>query len=292
MQPDFEEKTYISDDGLRLYYRKYNNINDSKDNNRKTAILCLAGLSRNSKDFHKLASHLQKNGHMVICPDYRGRGKSAFDMNIENYQPAVYLNDIRHLLTLLNIHHINIIGTSLGGILAMAMAATMPTYLKSVILNDIGAKIEPSAISRIISDLSLNRTYDNWEQAINNTKEMFKKNNFANKDDWQELAEASLKKYPDGRIGNDWDINIIKQLQDNSSAPITDLWPLFNGLKNIPTLVIRGEKSDLFSAKTLEEMINIMPDISNITIKDTGHVPSLNEKKAREAIDEFYRTNI
>ncbi len=288
MQFEFEEKTYIGNDGLRLYYRQYNAIN----NDKKNVILCLAGLSRNSKDFHKLACHLQKNGHMVICPDYRGRGKSAFDGNIENYQPAVYLDDIRHLLALLNIHHINIIGTSLGGILAMAMTATMPAYLKTVILNDIGAKIEPLSISRIISDLSLNNKYDNWDIAINNVKKMFEKNNFANKDDWQELAKASLKEYPDGRIGNDWDINIIKQLQNNQSAPLPDLWPLFNGLKNIPTLVIRGEKSDLFSAKTLEKMIKKMPSMQNVTIKDTGHVPSLNEKKSRKAIDEFYRTNI
>ena len=98
MPSGFIEKTYTSGDGLKLYFRDYPG--------EGRAILCLGGLSRNSKDFHQLATHLNEKGHRVICPDYRGRGKSQYDPDPMHYLPPTYIGDIHHLLTALNLHEI------------------------------------------------------------------------------------------------------------------------------------------------------------------------------------------
>jgi len=280
MAVNFLEKSFTSRDGLKLYYREYQGSNQP--------ILCLSGLSRNSKDFHRLALHLQKQGHLVICPDYRGRGKSDYDPNPMNYHPPTYLDDIFQLLTALNIHQVVVIGTSLGGLLAMAMGAAMPSYLKAVILNDVGPDVDKNGLKRIISYLSLNTKYDSWDKAMDAAKAMFKMVNFANPDDWQELAEASFKEYPDGKIGCNWDINIIEPLKQNKPTP--DLWPLFYSLKNIPLLTIRGEKSDILNEITLEKMISTNPKMQYITVPKVGHVPSLNEKISRKAIDDHLKS--
>ena len=97
--PEFRERRYTAEDGLSLYYREYGDPLSPG-----VPVLCLPGLARNSKDFHRLALRLRAR-HWIVCPDYRGRGRSAYDSNSENYQPSVYLNDLRHLLAAAGMRH-------------------------------------------------------------------------------------------------------------------------------------------------------------------------------------------
>ncbi len=273
----FTEKSYTSQDGLNLYYRDY--AGDG------LPILCLAGLSRNSKDFHKLALHLNSKGHRVLCPDYRGRGKSDYDPSPMNYLPPAYIGDILHLLTAINIHEIALIGTSLGGILAMGMGVAMPTCLKGVILNDVGPDINEDGLDRIIAYLSRNPKFDSWEAAIRDAKAIFQMVSFASEKDWPELAKATFKEYPNGKIGYDWDINILEPFKQKMPTP--DLWPLFKSLNDIPLLAIRGEKSDILTPETLAKMQLCNPNMAQATIPGVGHVPSLTEEISLKAIDDF-----
>ena len=112
----FRDGWLTSQDGLRLYYRDYGDAM-----NPATPVLCLPGVTRNSKDFALLAEWLSVH-RWVICPDFRGRGRSDYDPDWKNYMPATYADDIRHLLVSLGVHRVHVIGTSLGGIVAMVMA--------------------------------------------------------------------------------------------------------------------------------------------------------------------------
>ena len=141
---DYAEKRYTSQDGLSLYYRDYGPSADGL-----TPVLCLPGLTRNSRDFSAISKRLMRE-RRVICPDFRGRGLSDHDPNWQNYEPTTYIGDIRHLLCALNIHRVFVIGTSMGGLLTMGMGAAMPTVLAGALINDVGADIGESGVEKII----------------------------------------------------------------------------------------------------------------------------------------------
>nr|WP_300500421.1 alpha/beta fold hydrolase [uncultured Rhodococcus sp.] len=144
----YRERWLTAQDGLKLYFRDYQppgGVTGGGPAASATPVLCLPGVSRNSKDFAPLAQRLSQ-GRRVICPDYRGRGRSQYDPDWSHYHPPVYVDDIRHLLCALGVHRVHVIGTSLGGILAMVMAVAMPGTVAGAVLNDIGPEIEISGL--------------------------------------------------------------------------------------------------------------------------------------------------
>src|ERR1043166_8100423 len=141
--PAYREATVSAQDGLALYYRDYGDALASK-----TPVLCLPGLTRNSADFAELAGRLSGE-RRVICPDYRGRGRSAYDRNWRNYDPRVYLSDIVQLLAAPGLHRVIVTGTSMGGVITMGFAVAKPPMLAAAIINDIGPDIQGGGLSRI-----------------------------------------------------------------------------------------------------------------------------------------------
>lgn len=144
MDGDYQALRYKSRDGLDLYSRVYAGPEGAP------AVLCLHGLTRNSRDFELLAPHLQRR-YRVIVPDVRGRGLSARDPNSDNYQPNVYLEDILTLLDLLAVPRVAVIGTSMGGILGMMLGYLKAERLSCLVLNDVGPEVDPKGIERIKS---------------------------------------------------------------------------------------------------------------------------------------------
>ena len=139
----FTEHYFHAQDDLRLYYRDYGDRHSTR-----IPVLCLPGLTRNAKDFHDFATR-QSIDRRVICFDFRGRGRSAYDPEPSNYQPSVYLSDLQHLLAVTHLHRAIVLGTSMGGLMAMAMSAAMPTALAGVILNDVGPDVSEAGRQRI-----------------------------------------------------------------------------------------------------------------------------------------------
>lgn len=278
----FREACFHSQDGLRLYYRDYRPGNGVK---RSPPILCLGGLARNSKDFHNIATRLSSAGHRVLCPDYRGRGKSEYARDPMTYHPATYLDDIRHLLTALNIHQVIVLGTSLGGLLAMGMGAAMPTAIAGAILNDVGPDIDPGGMRRIVEYLSNPPDMNNWDDAVSAIKAMFPDAGFRREDQWRRLAENTFREGDDGKIHYNWDPDIVVPMKKKPSLP--DLWALFGSLKHIPVLAFRGEKSDILTNDTFAKMKAKNPEMMAVEVPDVGHVPSLEEQVSLEALDEF-----
>src|SRR5580658_5425278 len=139
----YAEIDWQSHDGLRLYSRVYEGPGSAAP-----TVLCLHGLTRNSRDFEDLCPHLERR-YRVIVPDLRGRGFSQRDPNPQNYQPAVYVQDILALLTRVGAARVAIIGTSLGGMLAMMLGFSQPARVAGIVLNDVGPEIDPVGIERI-----------------------------------------------------------------------------------------------------------------------------------------------
>jgi len=278
---DFREGHLASQDGLQLYYRDYGDRLAER-----TPVLCLTGLTRNSKDYHALASRLAET-RRVICPDYRGRGRSAYDPQWRNYVPPTYINDIRHLLAGLNVHSVVVVGTSLGAFLAMGMAAAMPTLLAGAVLNDAGPDLNPDGLKRIVGYIGEDRPQRDWDAAAATLRELFPTLSIKTEEGWRDFARQTYREGDDGLLHFDWDTNLAKPLI-NGGTDMPDLWRLFHALRNVPVLALRGELSDVLSAETFARMAEEMPDLTQVVVHGTGHAPTMAEPEVVEALDAFF----
>ena len=281
MPISYRERTLTAQDGLQLYYRDYDGAK-----NGGTALLCLTGLTRNSKDYHDFALRFAGK-RRVLSPDYRCRGRSARDGDWNNYTPRTYIGDIRHLLAATNCHRIVVVGTSLGAILAMGLAVVIPGVLAGAILNDAGPELDPAGIARILDYVGDESTFADWDAASRRVQELFPSLSIDDEAGWREFATRTFRKGDDGALHYDWDPAIARQLGGQKALP--DLWPLFRALRPMPVLALRGETSDVLSIETFERMGEDMPNLRRVTVPGVGHVPTLAEPVARRAIDEFLK---
>lgn len=279
--PAYREGTVSAQDGLALYYRDYGDRLATR-----TPVLCLSGLTRNSADFAILAERLSSE-RRVICPDYRGRGRSAYDRDWRHYDPYVYISDISHLLTATGIARAVIVGTSMGGLLTMGLAVLRPTLVAGAVLNDIGPDVASPGLGRILQYVGVDYPQSDWSAAVRFLKDLTP--NLKPKADdawWQTHAEATYRKGADGRLHFDWDLALAKPLErQRTTTP--DLWTMFRGLQPIRTLAFRGALSDVLSEDVFRRMALEKPDLVCVTVPDTGHTPSLTEPEATSALDAF-----
>ena len=276
----FTEHRYSTGDGLSLYYRDYGSPPGGAG---RPAVLCLPGLSRNSKDFHAPAERLAGDWR-VICPDFRGRGRSDYDPDPANYRMEVYLDDLRHLLAALDLGRVVVIGTSMGGIAAMAMAAAMPTALAGVVLNDVGAVVPMGPLAPIVAGIRSDHSFATWDDAIKALRTVWPNAPAQTEEDWLDLARATFTERPDGRIGRDWDGAIADQVARLPPGD-TDLWQYFRALRNIPPGVVRGALSPILTADILRAMVADRPDLIHAEVPGVGHPPNLREQPATDVID-------
>lgn len=275
----FRERRYLSQDGLSLYYRDYGDPLSPA-----TPLLCLPGLTRNSKDFHRMAKRLAA-GRRVICPDYRGRGRSDYDPVAANYHPRVHLGDIRHLMVVEGLHRIVVIGTSFGGFLAMGLGIMSPTAIAAVVLNDVGPDILPDGLSRIMNYVGKDRPLPDWDSAVAEMKRLFPTLSFETDDEWRAAARGTWREGPDGMLHFDWDPRLARTVQRASRS--TDIWTLFRSLGPVPVLVLRGALSDVLSEDTVARMSGEHEGLKTAVIPDSGHPPSLSEPESIKALDDF-----
>jgi pimeloyl-ACP methyl ester carboxylesterase len=269
-----------SEDGLRLCARLYESPHGARD---PGTVLCLHGLTRNSRDFEILAPHLSAR-YRVIAPDLRGRGFSDWDPKPQNYNPGVYLDDILTLLGITDAMRVAIIGTSLGGMLGMRLAHSNPERIIALILNDIGPEIDPRGLQRIKTYAGTLPNPSSWTEAIATTKEVYWDAWRGVADDqWAVLARRGYRENAAGAIQVDADRMIGEVLRN---APTQgDLWPAWPSLRNIPTLAIRGAHSDILSEATFARMRQEKPDLEQLTVPERGHSPLLDEAPCIRAID-------
>jgi pimeloyl-ACP methyl ester carboxylesterase len=280
----YTEIDWQSHDGLRLYARVY-------EGPIKVAptVLCLHGLTRNSRDFEDLAPHLQRR-YRVIVPDLRGRGFSARDPRPQNYQPGIYVQDILALLGTVDAPRVSLIGTSLGGMLAMMLGVSHPARIAGIVLNDVGPEIDPVGIERIKQYAGRLPPARTWNEAVAQTRTVYGDACPGLAwDRWEALARRGYREDGAGRVELDADPNIGEALRAAPAAPAAtpDLWPLWNALRNVPTLAIRGDRSDILNAATFARMKSENPDLQQLEVANRGHAPLLDEPECIAALDAF-----
>lgn len=274
---------YLSNDGLKLHYRDIGNEPE------KETVVCIPGLTRNSRDFEYLASEISGT-YRVICPDLRGRAYSEYDRNWQNYHPLTYSDDIWRLLDHLKIDKAHIIGTSLGGLIAMVMASQNAGRIYSIIMNDIGPEIDKTGLIRIKEYAGHLDPVNNWEEACQQTKAIYGPW-LKGLDDsmWFVLTKRAYRVI-DNQLSLDMDNNIGKAIREVGEQK-GDPWQFFDALKDINTLVLRGEISDILSDDILQKMHMRNPSLKSAIIPDRGHVPLLDEIASLKAIKNFLKIN-
>ncbi len=267
-------------DGLRLYARHY-----PCPGSKRRPVLCLAGLTRNSRDFHDLAGAL-KGERDVYTLDSRGRGMSERDPNWKNYTLLVEVNDALDFMAMKGLHDTAIVGTSRGGLIAMMMAVLRPCAMGAVVLNDIGPVIEREGLARIAAYVGRVPLPASWTEAARRVREMSARHFQGIPDkQWEDVARAWFNE-KNGRPMPGYDPLISKAISA-LDGPIPELWPQFGALARVPILAIRGENSDILSPQTLDEMRARHPHFSAITVAGQGHAPLLTDAAALNAISEF-----
>jgi pimeloyl-ACP methyl ester carboxylesterase len=272
--------SFVVRDGLKLHYRDYGG--DSS----KPPILCLPGLTRNSRDFADFANRYSPD-FRVLALDFRGRGASDYDPVPSRYLPITYAGDVVELLHHLGIPAAIFVGTSLGGLVTMIMAATGPQRIAAAIINDVGPDVAPGGIERILTYVGKDVRFRNWDEAADRIASNYGASfdRFTH-EDWVKMAKRNCRE-ENGEIRFDYDMAIAEPFKTAGPTPQVDLWPLFQALGSKPLLVIRGAKSDLLTAETTDKMKQVVPDVRIAVVEGVGHAPELSEPEAVAAIDEF-----
>lgn len=270
-------------DGLKLHVREYGDAASER-----MPVLCLAGLTRNAQDFAMLAEALAARGHRVIAPDYRGRGLSDRDPDPARYDVPVELEDVFAVCTALGMAEAAVVGTSRGGLLAMAMGAARPEFLRGVVLNDVGPILEVEGLRRIASYVGKIRPPQNWDDAIATVKaisgEAFPA---VSEEDWRALAEGSFVE-ADGALVSSYDPALMNGLAKlDLTQPFPPLWVYFDAIAHVPVLALRGENSLLLSQETFEAMAARHPQLTPLLIRGQGHAPMLRDALSIDAIAGF-----
>jgi pimeloyl-ACP methyl ester carboxylesterase len=275
---------FTSRDGLRLYARHY-----PSPGSTRRPVVCLAGLTRNSRDYHDLALGLARpdaSGRDVYALDYRGRGRSQHDADWKNYSILVELNDVLDFMAMKGLHRAAVIGTSRGGLIAMLMAVLRPSAIGAVVLNDIGPVLEREGLARIVAYVGRVPLPDTWEEATGLVYEM-NRHQFTSvpREQWAEIARQVFND-DNGLPASSYDPALSRSIS-MMDGPTPDLWPQFAALSHVPVLAIRGSNSDILSARTLEEMCVRHPRLEAVTVRGQGHAPLLKDAASIRAVADF-----
>ncbi len=255
---------------------------------RGVPLLCLAGLSRDRRDFDPVVARFADQAQ-IIRLDYRGRGASDF-ADPASYSIPQEGQDALALLDHLGIEKAAILGTSRGGLISMLLAASAKTRLLGVVLNDIGPVIEPVGIEYIMTYLGKPPGYADYDEAAQALSySMAGRFPGVTTAQWKERAMLWWRQGSDGlELRYDPKLRDAVIAQADASGAM-DLWPLFDALDGLPLGLIRGENSDLLAPETVAEMRRRRPDMLFIEVADRGHVPFLDEPEALRLIEDFLK---
>ena len=235
--------------------------------------VCVHGLTRNGRDFDCLARVLAESGYRVACPDVVGRGKSDWLSDPAGYGYPQYLADSAVLLAYLNATEVDWIGTSMGGLIGMMLTAQPGTPIRRLVINDVGPFIPSAALKRIGDYVGGNPVFADFAEAEAYIREVAEPFGALTDRQWRHLTEHSLVRAPGGGYRLAYDPAIGAPFQESDIGDV-DLWPLWDRI-SCPTLVLRGEDSDLLLAETAAQMSQRGPRAEVIEISGCGHAPPL-----------------
>ena len=270
----------------RMHYTEWG------DPHNPRVLVCVHGLTRCGRDFDFLAQQLADT-YRVVCPDVVGRGLSDWLRDPLHYAIPQYANDMVALLARLNVDAVDWLGTSMGGMIGMALAAQPGTPVRKLILNDVGPVIAAGALQRIGDYLATPPDFASIEEAEAYIRLVAAP--FGNLGDaqWRHLTENVIKSTPAGRLMLRYDPGIAAPFKAAMAAQgegkDVELWPLYDAVA-CPTLVIRGETSDLLKRGTVDAMRERGPRAQSVEVQGVGHAPMFMDEAQVRLVSEFLMT--
>ncbi len=242
-----------------------------RDDARRT-VVCVHGLTRNGRDFDHLALDLA-DGCRVVCPDVAGRGRSGWLTNPDLYGYPQYLADMAALIARLDVPSVDWVGTSMGGLIGMMLAAMPNTPVRRLVINDVGPFLPKAGLERIAGYVGKDPVFDDIRGVEAYLRFVLMGFGQLSDEEWRHMAEHSARPLPDGRFGLAYDPGIGKAF---TTQPLDDvnLWPVWDRI-TCPVLVLRGADSDLLLRETAEEMGRRGPRARIVEVPHCAHAPSL-----------------
>ena len=243
------------------------------DSRNRDVLVCVHGLTRSAHDFDELARALSSH-FRIACPDLAGRGDSDRLSDPALYNVPQYVADMVTLIARLDTESVNWLGTSVGGLIGMALAAQAGTPVKKLVLNDVGPVISRVALERIgsyVGDAPVFSSVEEAERYVRSISAPFGPHSEAQ---WRFLTENWVRKEADGRWRPRYDPRIAEPYRASMPEKDLELWSIYDAIR-CPTLVIRGAQSDLLTRTTTAEMARRGPKAKVIEIPGVGHAPTL-----------------
>jgi pimeloyl-ACP methyl ester carboxylesterase len=243
------------------------------DPRNERVLVCVHGLTRCARDFDRLAAALSDR-YRVICPDIAGRGESQWLADPMLYQIPQYVADMVTLIARLDVENVHWLGTSMGGLIGMALAAQKGTPIARLVINDAGPVVSKVSLVRIATYVGLAPGFPDMATAEKYIRAVIA--NFGPHSDaeWRFLAEVVLRKNPDGSFRVHYDPRIALPFRATMPEKDMELWPLWDAI-HCPTLVLRGALSDLLTKETVEKMAGRGPKANVVELPGIGHAPTL-----------------
>jgi pimeloyl-ACP methyl ester carboxylesterase len=285
-RPAFAERRWTTSDGLSLFARDY----AAGSGAARLPVIAIHGLTRNSADFDAIAPLIARGGRRVLALDVRGRGRSDRAVDPMTYTPEVYARDVVALMEQSGIDRAVFLGTSMGGLITMALAAIKPRLVAAAILNDIGPEVSPEGLARIAAYSGQPVETPTWADAAAYAKRI---NAVAFPDygdaDWEAFARRIFRDGTEGAPVLDYDPDIAVPIRAaGAKALVPNLWPWFRRLaRKRPVLTVRGGTSDLLGPDIAARMQKAAPKMTLVEVAGIGHAPMLDEPEAKAAIFEF-----
>jgi pimeloyl-ACP methyl ester carboxylesterase len=251
-------------------------------------VVCVHGLSRNGRDFDSLAQALASR-YRILCPDMAGRGKSDWLTSKTDYSYATYVADMFAFFNALQLKKVDWLGTSMGGIIGMMLAAQQQGHIGRLILNDIGSVVSATGLKRILSYVGSSSVFAHADEAMATLKSIIAPFGITSEAHWQYMFTASFNPLPDGRYAFAYDPDISKPLKEtlNTADAITDidLTAIWNAIQ-CPVLILRGAQSDILARTTALAMCQRTAPTRLVEFEGAGHAPALlDEVQIRTVVD-------
>jgi pimeloyl-ACP methyl ester carboxylesterase len=284
MSPRLREVLCASPIGLhRLAYWEW--LPEGRSGAGLPTVVCVHGLTRNARDFDRLASRLADR-YRVICPDMPGRGRSQWLADPSLYAVPQYVADCVTLIARLDVERVAWVGTSMGGLIGMSLSALEGSPVAALVLNDIGPVIDVDGLARIGRYVGQAPSFERYEDCVDYTRQTA--SGFGPHDDsgWDALSRFTWVQRSDGRWYSHYDPRIADPFKAWVGQPALDLWPVYDAVR-CPTLLIRGADSDLLTGDVARHMATRGPRARLIEFSGVGHAPSLIPAHQIDAVDLF-----
>lgn len=252
----------------------------------RAPLLVLSGICRTALDAAAIAAH-QAGRRRVVALDYIGHGESDRATDPRRYRPEALIRDVMDAMAALHLHGVVVVGTSFGGLAAMAISVMRPAAIAAAVLNDIGPRIEPVGREAVVDFIGTDPACASFEETLAWFRARHPPMALLDDAGWRGFAARTYAEGADGRWHPRWDIRIGQQAVGDAAGPPPDLWPFFGALATRPLMLVWGEDSRLLSAATVAEMRARHPAMQVVALPGTGHAPTLAEPPAAAALAAF-----